>query len=417
MSRSLFEHMISSRMLTQKDESGRMSKPIVRVAVAGIAVGIMVMILTLAVVQGFQDEIRKKVTGFGSHIQITPYNNNNSLETDSISRYQPSVEALKEFPGVRHIQAFAVKAGIIKNKEQLLGVVLKGVDKNFDWDFFRQNLVEGELFSYPDTVGDRVLVSQYMADKLGLETGKKIKMFFLSEGRSRSRAFYISGIYNTGLTEGYDDKFVLCDIRQVQTLNHWDSTTVAGFEVLLDESLPVGDGKRLGELTERMNDEIDYALFAQNIRELTPSIFSWLDVLDTNALIIIVLMVFVGMINMISALLILIIDRTNMIGTLKALGANSWLVMKIFLRNGSRMILTGTIAGNVLGIGLCLLQKYTGLVGLDEQSYYVKVVPIHIVWTDVLLLNIATVLVCSLALLLPALLVTKITPVRALRFS
>jgi lipoprotein-releasing system permease protein len=418
MSRSLFEQMISSRMLTQKDESGRMSKPIVRVAVVGIAVGIMVMILTLAVVQGFQDQIRKKVTGFGSHIQITPYDSNmSSFETDSMSSIQPSVDALKDFPGIRHIQTFAVKPGIVKNKEQLLGVVLKGVDRQFDWEFFRQNLVQGEVFSFPDTIGDRVLVSQYMADKLELETGKKIKMFFLSDGRSRARAFTISGIYNTGLTEGYDDKFVICDIRQVQKLNHWDSTTIAGYEILLDESLPVDDGERLGELTNRVNDEIDYELVAENIRELTPSIFSWLDVLDTNALIIIILMIFVGMINMISALLILIIDRTNMIGTLKALGASNWLVMKVFIRNGTRMILTGTIAGNILGIGLCYLQKYTGLIGLDEQSYYVKVVPVEIVWTDILLLNFCTILICSLALLLPVLLVTKITPVRALRFS
>lgn len=417
MSRALFEQMISSRMLTQKDESGRMSKPIVRVAVAGIAVGIMVMILTLAVVQGFQDEIRKKVTGFGSHIQITHYDSNISLEADSLNRNQPTVEALKDFPGVRHIQVFAVKAGIIKNKEQLLGVMLKGVDPEFDWEFFKQNLVQGEVFDFPDTVGDRVLVSQYMADKLGLEVDKKIRMFFLSDGRSRSRAFIVSGIYNTGLTEGYDDKFVICDIRQVQKLNHWDSTAVAGFEVLLDDNVPVDNAERLGALTDRVNEELDYELIAENIRDLTPSIFSWLDVLDTNALIIIVLMIFVGMINMISALLILIIDRTNMIGTLKAMGADSWLVMKIFLRNGSGMILRGTIAGNILGIGLCMFQQYTGLIGLDEQSYYVKVVPIHIVWTDVLALNLCTVLVCSLALLLPALLVTKITPVRALRFS
>ncbi len=405
-------------MLTQKDESGRMSKPIVRVAVVGIAVGIMVMILTLAVVQGFQEEIRKKVTGFGSHIQITPYDSNmSSFETDSMSSIQPSVAALKEYPGIRHIQTFAVKPGIVKNKEQLLGVVLKGVDKEFDWEFFKKNLVQGEVFGFPDTVGDRVLVSQYMADKLELEVGKKIKMFFLSDGRSRARSFYISGIYNTGLTEGYDDKFVICDMRQVQKLNHWDSTTIAGFEILLDESVPVGDGDRLGELTDRVNDEIDYELIAENIRDLTPSIFSWLDVLDTNALIIIILMIFVGMINMISALLILIIDRTNMIGTLKALGASNWSVMKIFLRNGSRMILTGTIAGNVLGLGFCYLQKFTGIIGLDEQSYYVKVVPINIVWSDILLLNLCTLLICSLALLLPVLLVTKITPVRALRFS
>lgn len=404
-------------MLTQKDESGRMSRPIVRVAVAGIAVGIMVMVLTLAVVQGFQDEIRKKVTGFGAHIQITHYDSNISLEADSLNRYQPTVESLKDFPGIRHIQVFGIKHGIIKNQEQLLGVVLKGVDPEFDWNFFQQHIVEGEIFGFPDTVGDRVIVSQFMADKLGLEVNKKIKMFFLSDGRSRARAFVVSGIYNTGLTEGYDDKFVICDLRQVQALNHWDSNAVAGFEILLDDNVPVDDAERLGSLTDRVNDELDYELIAENIRDLTPSIFSWLDVLDTNAIIIIVLMIFVGMINMISALLILIIDRTNMIGTLKALGAANWVVMKIFLRSGSGMILRGMLIGNFLGIGLCMLQKYTGLIGLDEESYYINVVPINIVWTDILLLNVSTLMICSLALLLPALLVTKITPVRALRFS
>ena len=409
--------MISSRMLTQRDESGRMSKPIVRVAQIGIAVGMMVMILTLSVVQGFQDEIRKKVTGFGAHIQITPYDSNESMETDSMSAIQPTVEELKKFPGIRHIQAFAVKAGIIKNKEQLLGVVLKGVGKDFDWEFFKHNLVEGEIFDYPDTVGNRVLVSQYMADKLELDVGQKMKMFFLSENHSRPRVFTISGIYSTGLTEGYDDKFVLCDLRQVQKLNNWDSATIAGFEVMLSDDIAVDDKEELSEITDAVNDQIDFSLIGNNIRDLTPSIFSWLDILDTNAGIIIFLMIFVGMINMISALLILIIDRTNMIGILKALGANNWTVMKIFVRNGGRMILVGTLAGNILGIGLSYLQKFTGLVGLDETSYYVKVVPVQIVWGDLLLLNFFTVLTCTIALLLPALLVTKITPVRAIRFS
>lgn len=418
MSRALFERMISSRMLTQRDESGRMSKPIVRVAVVGIAIGMMVMILTLSVVQGFQDEIRKKVTGFGSHIQITAYDTNeSSFEADSISMHQPSVDAIKSFPEIRHIQVFAYKHGIIKNKEQLLGVMLKGVGTDFDWEFFKRNLKEGEIFNFPDTIGDRVLVSQYMADKLELEVGKKVKMFFLSNNHSRPRVFTISGIYNTGLTEGYDDKFVLCDIRQVQTLNNWDSNTIAGFEVLLNDDVAVDNKDTLNAITNRVNEAIDYQLVGENIRELTPSIFSWLDILDTNAAIIIVLMIFVGMINMISALLILIIDRTNMIGILKALGASNWTIMKIFVRNGGRMILQGAIAGNILGIGLSYLQKFTGLVGLDETSYYVKVVPVHIVWSDIAVLNVFTFITCTIALLLPALLVTKITPVRAIRFS
>ena len=411
MSRALFERMISSRMLTQKDESGRMSRPIVRVAVIGITVGVMVMILTVAVVTGFQDEIRKKVTGFGSHIQIGPFDTNESMESDSMNRNQPSVELVKQIPGIRHVQVFATKAGIIKSKEQLLGVVLKGVGTDFDWEFFKKNLVKGTVLNFPDTATDRVLISQYMADKMQLDVGKKFNMFFLSGSRTRPRSFRVEGIYNTGLTDGFDDRFVICDIRQVQKLNDWDSSTVAGYEILVD------DYSRLDSLTVTVNETIDYELNAMNIRELTPSIFSWLDILDVNAAIIIVLMIFVGMINMVSALLIMIIDRTNMIGVLKALGATNWMVMRIFVRNAGRLILVGVLAGNVLGLGLCYLQKFTGFATLDETSYYVSVVPIEIVWQDILLLNGLTILLCTLTLWLPVLLVTRITPVRAIRFS
>jgi lipoprotein-releasing system permease protein len=417
MSLALFERMISSRMLTQKDESGRMSQPIMRVAVVGIAIGIMVMILTVGVVKGFQSEIRRKVTGFGSHIQISPYNDNTSMETDSMSRSQPTVDMIRNVEGVRHIQAFGLKAGIIKSKDQLLGVVLKGVDKDFDWEFFSRNLKEGKTFTLGDTASEEVLISQFMADKMQLEVGKKFKMFFISGERTRPRVFRVAGIYNTGLTDGYDDRFVICDLRQVQALNNWGEETIAGYEVLLDDDVHIDDPEEFARITDEVNESLDYALIAQNIRELTPSIFSWLDVLDTNALIIIVLMIFVGMINMISALLIMIIDRTNMIGTLKALGAKNASVMRIFMRNGARMILTGMIAGNILGIGFCMLQKYTGLIGLDETSYYVPVVPIELSWTSLLLLNAFTLFSCCLALLLPALLVIRITPVRAIRFS
>ncbi len=388
-----------------------MSRPIVRVAVIGISIGMMVMILTLAVVTGFQNEIRKKVTGFGSHIQISPFDSNESYESDSMSKFQPSVEEIKKIPGIRHVQVFATKAGIIKSKEQLLGVVLKGVDQDFDWAFFQKNLVKGKIFSLTDTVSDQVLISQYMANKMQLEVGKKIKMFFLSGNRTRPRVFNVAGIYNTGLTEGFDDRFVICDIRQVQRLNDWASSTVAGFEVLVD------DYENLIPLTNIVNETIDFKLNAMNIRDLTPSIFSWLDVLDTNALVIIILMLFVSMINMVSALLIMIIDRTNMIGVLKALGASNWQVMKIFVRNGGRLIAQGILAGNIFGLGLCYLQKFTGFAKLDESSYYVPVVPVEIVWSDLIFLNIFTIVLCTATLFIPVVLVTRITPVRAIRFS
>ena len=411
MSRFYFERLIAGRMLNQADASGRISRPIVRVAVGGIAVGLAVMILTLAVMNGFQQEIRRKVIGFGSHIQIMGFDTNESFETDSLNRNQPSVEVIKIIPGVRHVQVFATKAGIIKSGNQLMGVVLKGVDKDFDWSFFQQNLKEGNIFNLPDTTSDQVLVSRYIADKMGLEVGKKFRMFFLRGNETRQRAFKVSGIYETGLTDGFDDRYLICDIRQVQKLNNWDRETVAGFEVLVD------DYESLDAATEEVNNTIDIHLNAQSIKELTPQIFSWLDVLDVNALIIIVLMLFVSMINMISALIILILDRTNVIGTLKALGATDRSVIRIFLLHAGRLILLGLLIGNALGLGLCFLQEQTGLVELDEASYYVKTVPIGINWWHVLLLNVATLVLCQLALLFPALIVTRISPVKAIRFS
>ena len=398
-------------MLNQADASGRMSKPIVRVAVGGISLGLAVMILTLAVMNGFQKSIREKVIGFGSHIQISGFDTNQSFETDSMNRNQPTVEAVKKLPGIRHVQVFATKSGIIKSGDQLMGVVLKGVDKDFDWNFFKTNLKEGKIFSLADTVGDGVLVSRFIANKMNLKIGKKFRMFFLRGNETRQRAFRVSGIYETGLTDGFDDMFLLCDIRQVQKLNDWDTNLVAGYEVLVDNY------ESLDKATQEVLNTIDVNLNAQSIKELTPQIFSWLDVLDVNALIIIVLMLFVSMINMISALIILILDRTNMIGTLKALGASDKSVIRIFLIHASKLILFGLVLGNILGLGMCWLQDHFGFVHLDEASYYVKTVPIYINWTSLIILNVATLFLCEIALLLPALIVTRISPVKAIRFS
>jgi lipoprotein-releasing system permease protein len=406
-----FERLISGRMLVQGNTSGGMSRPIVRVAVAGIAIGMAVMILTLAVMNGFQKEIRRKVIGFGSHIQITGFDTNESFETDSLSRNQPSVEALKNAAGVRHVQVFATKAGIIKSGDQLMGVVLKGVDRDFDWTFFKQNLKEGEILHLPDTTTDQVLVSRFIANRMQLEIGKKFRMFFLRGNETRQRAFRVAGIYETGLTDGFDDRFIVCDIRQVQKLNNWDSSIVAGFEVL------VNNYDSLDYVTDEVRNAIDIDLNAQSIRELTPQIFSWLDVLDVNALIIIMLMRFVSIINMISALIIMILDRANMIGTLKALGSSNGRIITIFMLHSAKLIFLGLLIGNAAGLLLCWLQHQFGWVSLDEVSYYVKIVPISIDWGQLLWVNAWTYISCVVALLIPALIILRITPVRAIRFS
>lgn len=410
--RWLFERRIANQMTAQADASGRISRPIVRVAVIGIAVGVAVMLLSLGVMNGFQKEVRQKVVGFGSHIQIMGFDLNESMEADSMSRVQPSVDDVKKIPGVRHVQVFATKAGLVKAGDQLSGVVLKGIDRDFDWSFFRQNLKAGEVLQLSrDSASTDVLISKYLADRLQLELHQKFRMYFLRENETRARAFRVKGIYETGLTDGFDDRFVLCDIRQIQQLNNWNSDAVAGFEVLVD------DFDALDKTTETVRNTIDINLNAESIRELTPQIFSWLDVLDVNALIIISLMLFVSMINMISALLILILDRTNMIGILKAFGANDRQVMRIFLLHASRLILIGMLVGNVLGLGLCALQYYTGLAKLPVDSYYLESVPIQVITWQVLALNLATFILCQLALVLPALIVSRISPVKAIRFS
>jgi lipoprotein-releasing system permease protein len=328
-----------------------------------------------------------------------------------MSKVQPSIENIKKLPGVRHVQVFATKAGIIKTDDQLMGVVLKGIDKNFDWLFFKQNLKEGKIFECQDTISDQVLVSRFIANKMNLQIGKKFRMFFLLNNETKQRAFRVAGIYETGLIDGFDDLFLLCDIRQVQKLNNWEENSVAGFEVL------VNSYEVLDEVTATINNTIAVNLNAKSIKELTPQIFSWLDVLDVNAIIIIVLLLFVSMINMISALIILILDRTNMIGVLKAMGATNKNITTVFLIHASKLILLGLLIGNLLGLGLCFLQSHFGIVQLEEASYYLKTVPISINWFNILILNIATLLLCQIALLIPALIVTKISPVKAIRFS
>jgi lipoprotein-releasing system permease protein len=410
MAKSGFEQLIASRMLLQKDGEGRMSKPILRVAVAGIAIGIAVMILTLGVMTGFQNEVRQKVIGFGSHIQITGIDTNESFENDSLNRNQPSVSAVNALPGVRHVQVFATKAGIMKNKEQLLGVVLKGVDSDFDWSFFKEKMVEGKILTTPDSLNE-VIVSKTIANKMQLKLNDKFRMFFLRNNETKQRLFKIVGIYETGLYDGFDDRFLICHLLQVQKLNKWDSVHVGGFEILVDNY------NALQPVTESIRETLDYDLDAINIRELTPQIFSWLDILDTNAMIIIVLMLFVSMINMISAIIILILDRTNMIGVLKAMGAGNRAIMRIFMRQAVRLIGIGLLWGNAVGVVVGLAQNKFGLIQLDERSYYVDHVPVEFIAWQLIILNLATLVLCILALLIPALIVTRISPVKAIRFS
>ncbi len=389
------------------------SRPIIRIAIVSIALGVAVMILSIFIVTGFQTEIRNKVIGFGAHIQITNYNDNQSMESSPVSIKQPFYPSYNNKPGIKHIQVFATKAGIIKTDKDIEGIVLKGVGSDYDWTFFNDKMVKGKGFKVSDTgkIND-VLVSLTLANKLRLDTGQSLVIYFINAGQTvpSVRKFKISGIYNTGLEE-FDRMYVFSDIHHIQKLNNWDSTQVGGFEIAINNF------KDLDNITTSIYNDIDYNLNCTNITQQNPQIFDWLAFQDINVRVIIIMMIIVAAINMISALLILIIEKTTLIGILKALGMNNWSVRKVFLINAAYLILRGLLWGNVIAIGLSLIQLKFGILKLDPDSYYVREVPINFDWTNLLLINLGTFGVCVLVLIIPTYVVTRISPIRAIRFN
>jgi lipoprotein-releasing system permease protein len=413
------ERFIAQRIINGSGNTNRLSKPVIRISVLGIALGLAVMILTVAIITGFQKEIRNKLIGFGSHIQISNYDNNASDEDQAIDKNQAFIEELKNNPEINHIQIYATKSGIIKTKTDNEGVMLKGIGKDYDWKFIHENLRAGTVFTVSDSgISRNIVISKYLSDKLGLKVDDKMTIYFLTKKtdstythyQQRVKVFYISGIYETGF-EDVDKRLVLVDLKQIQRLNYWNDDQIGGFEIALN------DYKNIDEIGSEINEKVGQTLIAQTIKEVNPTIFSWLDLQDMNAVIVITLMILVASINMISALLILILERTNMIGILKALGAKNSSIQKIFLINAMYLIGRGLIWGNVIGISIALIQQHFGIIKLDQATYYVSVVPININIIHILLLNGGTLLCCLLMLIIPSFIVTKITPVKAIRFS
>ena len=368
------------------------------------------MLIATALVAGFQNEISSKVFGFWGHIHITKYGFGRSFEDNPIEKNQPFYPAM-EVDNVRHIQVFANKPGIIKTEDQIEGIILKGVGDDFDWNFFDQYLVEGRVFDSGDSVAPReVLISTQTANRLRLKIGDDLNVYFI-QTPPRIRSLIVCGIYNSGLEE-YDKYYALVDIRHVQRLNDWDDKQIGGFEVYIHD-------------VDKLNATADYIYYdvlgpnmlAQTIKEIYPNIFDWLSLQNMNEVIILVLMVLVATINMITCLLILILERTNMIGILKALGAGNWAIRKIFIYKAAYILGLGVLIGNVLGLGLCLAQKHFHLIHLPQESYYVSVVPVDLNFYTIMLLNIGTFIICISALLLPSYLASKITPIKAIRLD
>jgi len=411
------ELFIAKRLVFGKDTFHGISRPIVAISVTGIALGLAVMIIAISITTGFKKEVRNKVIGFESHIQILNYDTNTSFEMVPINENQEFLSELELFPWFRNIQVFAIKAGIIKTESEIQGVVLKGIGSDFDWTFFQNNLVEGTIFHVTDTGRtNQVLISKYLADLLQLKVEDPFSMYFVQDP-PRARRFTISGIYETNL-EVLDKIYLLADIGHIQRLNNWDDNKVSGFEVKIQ------DFKDLYPATLEVIQKVGFDLNAegsrlkvQNIIQKYPQIFDWLNLQDINVWIILGLMLLVAGFNMISGLLILILDRTNMIGILKSVGTHNWSLRKIFLYHSGFLIARGLLWGNIIGIGLSLLQAQFEILKLDPSTYYLSSVPINFSILNILLLNAGTFLLVLIMLLLPSHLISRITPVKAIRFN
>ena len=397
----------------------KVSKPAIRIAVAGVAIGLAVMIISVCVVLGFKHTIRDKVVGFGSHIQVANFYTLQSSAIDQpIAMGDSMMNVLKKTEGVKHVQRFAMKQGILKTDNDFLGVMFKGVGPEFDSTFIHKNMVEGSIPHFSDQQStNRILISKDMANKLSVKAGDRIFAYFIGDGGVRTRRFTISGIYQTNLAQ-YDKTTCFCDLYTARKLNAWTDDMVTGAE------LTVNDFKQLSttanDIISRINrtqDKYGNTFSSKTIRELSPQIFSWLDLLDLNVWIILAIMTAVAVVTMISGLLIIILERTTMIGVLKALGARNSTVRHTFLWFAAFIIGKGLLIGDALALALILLQKFTGFAKLDPQTYYVDVVPVELDWMLIVALNVATMLIALFVLIAPSYLVSHIHPAKSMRYE
>ncbi len=376
-----------------------------------------VMILSVAIMVGFKKEVCEKVIGFGSHIQITNFDSNSSYETTPIAVSDSLLEALKAYPGIKHVEGYATKMGILKTDTDFQGIVLKGVDADYDWSFFQNNLKEGETpVISPDKNSTDIIISRYLANLLQLKLGDAVRTYFVGED-VRARKFNIVGIYETGFMD-YDKLFVMCDIKQIRKLNDWEKDEVSGLELLVDnyDALDGMVEDLYFQLIEKQ-DRSGNTYYARSIKDMNPMIFNWLDVLDVNVVVILVLIFAVAGFTMISGLLIIILERTNMIGILKALGENNASIRKIFLYISFFLIGKGMLWGDVIGVAICVIQSHFHIIKLDASTYYLDAVPIELSVPAFILLNVGALAVSMLTMLGPSYLITKIDPAKSIRFE
>ncbi|MDP1624004.1 MAG: ABC transporter permease [Bacteroidales bacterium] len=400
---------LSSRLVSHS--KGNFSWTFVVIAITSIALGLAIMFIAVAILTGFKNEIREKVVGFSGHIQITKFSETSNFEPQPIDSKQDFYPKLQNTPEISHIQAFATKAGIIKTKEHIQGVILKGIGTDFNWDFFRDKMSEGRTFLVSDTGRtDEVIISRKIASMMNLHLNDDLRMYFIVGNLTLGRKFRIVGIYDTGLEE-FDKLYVIGDIHHIQKLNNWTAGQVGGFEVYLKK---FEDIDRMGVYVYH---QIGFSLDATTIKMLNQQIFDWLDLQDINVLIILILIILVSSTTIISTLLILILERTAMIGILKALGMPNRGIRNVFLYNALYIVGWGMLWGNFLAFTLCLVQKEFSLVSLAEETYYVSVIPINLDLLNILAINGGTLAICYLIFLIPSFIISRVVPVKAIRFS
>ncbi|RQO73828.1 ABC transporter permease [Pedobacter sp. KBW01] len=404
-----FEYFIAGRIAVKSERT--FSKLIVRIAITGVMLSLAVMILSIAIIKGFKTQIQDKVRGYLGDVQITRYDLNNSFEHSPFALSDTANNDLKNNPNIEYFYPFATKPAILSANNEIEGINFKGVDKSYNWNYIKQHLISGTTINFADSTRamQELLISNYTANRLKLKTGDDFIMYFV-QNQLRPRKFKIVGIYDIGV-EDIDKGFVLGNLNIVKRLNNWEPNEIGGVEIRIK------DFSKLQPVADEIYEKLPRNLRSFSIEENFPNIFTWLGLLDVNTNVLLILMLIVGVINMVTALLIMILERTNMIGMLKSFGATNWSIMKIFLYNAAYLIGIGLLLGNILGLGLGFFQEATHIFKLNQASYFLAYVPIEFHFIDVLLLNVVTVVVCLTVLIIPSLLISKVSPLKAIRFK
>ncbi|MBU2525225.1 MAG: ABC transporter permease [Bacteroidetes bacterium] len=409
-----FEWFVVKRLLSKRDYKDSISAPIIKIAIAAVAIGMVVMLVAVATGIGLQKKIREKVVAFHGHIQISNYDNNQSkISLFPISKQQPFYPDFKTVQSVRHIQAVANKAGIIRMEDAFEGVVVKGIGSDFDWSQISEYLIAGELPDFSGALNEKILISKYLADRLRLEVGSRISTYFLKDETDQTpnlRVFEVAGIFDSGFRE-FDESYLFADIRHIQRINKWNADQIGHFEVFID------DFDQLAAIGNQVYQNTPSTLDTQTVAEAYYAIFEWLSLFDFNIFLVLGIMILVAGINMITALLVLILERTPMIGLFKSLGSTNQSIRRIFLMNATYLIGIGLLIGNLIGLLLIGLQAKWGLIKLDPTNYYVDQAPVYLSLTHWLMLNLGTLILCFLMMVVPSFIVARILPAQSIRFQ